>query len=87
MLHKLRLALLVLALVLASPAIAPARAGAAELAPGVDVKIPKALVDWLKKNGPALYIVVDEILDDVFGGCCGGCCPPPPMPMDPPPPW
>jgi len=83
--QKLRPALLLLALVLGAPALAPVPARAADVAAGVDVKVPKPLIEFAKKHATALYIIFDEIVDDLTGGC--GCPPPPPPPYEPPPPW
>lgn len=75
-----RLVLLALALAVALPAARPPDAHAATDVATTDSKLVKALSDWLKKNGPTLYIILDEFIDDVFGGCN---CPPPTQ--DPPP--
>lgn len=83
--QKLRPALLLFALVLFAPAFAPMPARAADVPAGVDVRVPKPLIDWVRKNAATLYIVLDEIVDDLTGGC--GCPPPPPPPYEPPPPW
>jgi hypothetical protein len=79
--RSIRFALLFLALTVALPTVfaTSARAGADPIT--TDVKVPKPLVDWLQRNGPTLYIIFDEIMDDLFG--CG--CSPPPPPVEPPP--
>ena len=79
--QRLRLAVLGLALAVAVSASAPASASAAVPGANVDIKVSKAVIDWVKKNLPALYIIVDEIIDDLTG--CG-CPPPPPVPQEPP---
>ena len=76
-------AFLVLALLLAAPALHPVPAHAADVPATADFRVPKPLFDWAKKNAAALYIVVDEIIDDLTG--CD--CPPPPAPYTPPPPY
>jgi hypothetical protein len=83
--QKLRPALLLLALVLCAPALAPSAARAADVPAAVDVRVPKPLIEWVKKNATTLYLVFDEIMDDLTGGC--DCPPPPTPPYDPPPPW
>jgi hypothetical protein len=82
----LRLVPLLAALLLAAPT-APAHA--ADVPAGVDVSVPKPVREWLKRNALALYIVFDEMMDDVFGGCPPPSTPQPdPVPIDPPPvPW
>ena len=76
---------LALALVLAAPIARPPLAHAAADVTVTDSKLVKVLADWLKKNGPTLYIILDEFIDDVFGGCD---CPPPAQqpPAEEPPP-
>ena len=85
MLRPLRLGVLVLALLFAAPVVGPAAAHA-ESGPAAttDIHIPKPIWDWIKKNAMGLYIVFDEIMDDVFGGC-DGPTPPPPPPQPPAP--
>jgi hypothetical protein len=75
--------LLVLALLFATPALNPAPALAADVPATTDFKVPKPLLDWAKKNAAALYIIFDEVMDDLTG--CD--CPTPPAPMEPPPPY
>ena len=79
--QRLRSGLLVLSIlaVVAVPAALPAPAFASDVPATTDLKVPKVLVDWVKKNAAALYIVFDEIMDDLTG------CPCPPPPADPPP--
>jgi hypothetical protein len=87
---RLRVGILVLAVVTAcavgTPA-GPAPAFASDVPATGDLKIPKAAIDWLRKNAAALYIVIDELIEDLSG--CG--CPPPPPPdvppYSPPPPY
>ena len=81
--RPLRFAVLFLALTVALPGTlaTPARAGTEPIR--TDIKVPKAVVDWLKRNGPTLYIIFDELMDDLF---CG-CPPPPPLPEEEPPPY
>lgn len=84
MLRPLRLGVLVLALLIAAPVVGPVPAHAASTpAAMTDIHIPKPIWDWLKKNAMGLYIVFDEIMDDIFGGCDGPPPPPPPPAPDP----
>ncbi len=80
--RSLRVFALVLALALAAPATVVPVAHASTEPAQTDLGIPRLLLDWLKRNGPTLYIIFDEIMDDLFG--CD--CPPPPGEEPPPPP-
>ena len=74
-----------IALLLVAPVVGPGDARA-EAAPAVaDLGVPKPIRDWIKKNALGLYIVFDEIMDDVFGSGHTLPPPPPPQPEEPPP--
>lgn len=77
----LRLAVLVISLLLVAPVVSPLDARAATTPTVTDLGIPKPVRDWIKKNALGLYIVFDEIMDDVFGS---GHPAPPPAPPPPP---
>lgn len=79
MAQRLRLVILVLALAVAVPTLGPGSARAADVPASTDVGIPKPLRDWLKKNAIALYVILDELVDDLTGCDC-------PPPQAPPPP-
>ena len=79
--RPLRLGVLVLILLFAAPLVAPVAAHADTVPATTDIHIPKPIWDWLKKNAMGLYIVFDELIDDIFG--CD-CPPPPPPPTSPP---
>ena len=81
--HRLRAAGLVLALALA----APAAAHAADVPPATEFRVPKPLLDWARKNAAALYIIFDEIMDDLTGCDCPPTAPAPPPPPPDTPPW
>jgi hypothetical protein len=83
MLQGIRRGILVLstlAMALALPALDPTPAHAADVPATADIKVPRVVVDWIKKNAAALYIIFDEIMDDLTG------CPCPPPQVPPPPP-
>lgn len=76
--RMLRPMLLVAALALAVPALAPARAHAAAATPQTDLGIPKPVMKFVKDNWKMLYIMLDELIDDLTG--CD-CPPKPPAPQ------
>ena len=80
--HRIvRVFLLVLALGLAVPALAPPHAAAAGETAQTDLGLPRPIVKpamkWLKDNWKMLYIAFDELMDDLNGCGCGD--PPPPL--------
>ena len=81
MMHRLRLVILVLALAVVVPAACPLPAHAADVPASTNIRIPNVVIQWVKKNWMGLYLVFDEIMDDLTG--CH--CPPPQVPPPPPP--
>jgi hypothetical protein len=80
MMQRLRLVILVLALAVVVPAARPTAVHAADVPATTDIRIPNVVIQWVKKNAMALYIVFDEIMDDITGSHC----PPPQVPPPPP---
>ena len=82
MVQRFRFVILVLALAVMLPAAHPSPAQAADMPVVTEGGIPKVVIEWVKKNWTSLYLVFDEIMDDLTG--CH--CPPPQVPPPPPPP-
>jgi len=87
-----RVFLLVLALGLAVPALAPPHAAAAGETAQTDVGLPRPIVKpamkWLKDNWKMLYIAFDELIDDLTGCPCDPAPEPTPDPYpEPEPQW